>query len=141
MVQLMYVRSRTAVGWLIRAAQWWFPASHAAIVTKDDTVIHATVEHGVVEEPVRQFLDRYVLVDVVDVEADYDKAISFARSVLGAKYDFGAIARMVSRLLGTGDARRWQCIELLETAIEAGGCRRFRIPLDRVTVRQSYQAA
>lgn len=141
MVRLVYARSRTLGGWLIRAAQWWFPASHVAIETRDGTLIHAVAGRGVVEESQREFFDTYTVVDIVDVEADHDAAIAFARSKAGAGYDYGAILRFISKAFGRESERRWQCVELVEAALEAGGRRRFRTPLSRVTVRQSYQAA
>ena len=141
MVRIAYVRSRTFGSWLIRAAQWWFPASHCALMTGGDTIIHSVAGRGVVEDSMRSFLDKYQVVDVVEVDADQDRALKFARSVIGSGYDYGAILRMVSKAFGSGKGHRYHCVELVEAALQAGGRRRFRISLDRVTVRQSYQAA
>lgn len=141
MVRLVYARSHTLSGWLVRAAQWWFPASHVAIETRDGTLIHAVAGRGVVEERQREFFDTYTVVDIVEVDADHDAAIAFARSKVGSGYDYGALLRFISKAFGREDERRWQCVELVESALEAGGRRRFRTPLSRVTVRQSYQAS
>jgi len=142
MVRLVYARSRTLGGWLIRAAQWWFPASHVAIETRDGTLIHAVAGRGVVEDEPGMFFGAYTVVDIVEVlDVDEAAAVAFARNQIGSGYDYKALLRFISKALGREDARRWQCVELVEAALEAGGRRRFRTPLSRVTVRQSYQAA
>ena len=68
-MRLIYSRSRTPFGLLVRAASWWGQWSHCGIVTGDGTVIHAHALRGVVEEPLPEFARRYSLHALVDVAA------------------------------------------------------------------------
>lgn len=137
-LQLIYSRSRTVGGWLIRASSWWDQWSHCGLLTDDGTVIEARAFAGVVETPADEFMDRYsahtrVRVDVPEPAA----AIAWAREQIGCGYDYGAIAGFVLRE-PLDKPRRWQCVELVETALRMAGRPRFRRPEHRITVAQSY---
>lgn len=138
-MRLIYSRSRTPFGWLVRAASWWGQWSHCGIVTGDGTVIHAHALRGVVEEPLPEFAKRYSLHALVDVSAPNDDiGIAWARERIGDGYDYGGIVRYISRKLSDHSPRRWSCAELVETALIAAGCVRWRCEPHEVTPHQSY---
>lgn len=137
-LHVVYSRSRTVGGWLIRASSWWDQWSHCGLLTDDGTVIEARAFAGVVETPADEFMDRYsahtrVRVDVPEPAA----AIAWAREQIGCGYDYGAIAGFVLRE-PLERQRRWHCVELVETALSVAGRPRFRRPEHRITVAQSY---
>lgn len=138
-VRVVYARSRDPGSLLVRAASWWAPWSHVGLVTPEGTVIEARALHGVVETPLADFERRVSAHRIVEVACpDPDAALEFARSQIGSGYDWGAVVAFISRRLGRGTETRWQCAELVEMALKVGGARRWRVPVDRVTPRQSW---
>ena len=139
-IKVVYARSRTPGAWLIRAASWWAQWSHCGLITRDGTVIESRMFAGVVETHWLDFIDRYHVHEIVKVEApDPEQAEKWARLQLGSGYDWGAIVRFISKRFGLDQSpKRWHCVELVETAITVAGRQRFRRPLSRVTVAQSF---
>jgi uncharacterized protein YycO len=138
-MKLIYSRSHTIGGVLIRAAQWWAPWTHCGIVTPLATVINARPLLGVVEEPLEDYTERSSEFVIVDVETPHDDmGVAFARFQVGKGYDYGAIVRFISSSFRDQDEQRFHCAELVETALFAAGRNRFRIPFYRVTPNQSY---
>lgn len=137
---LIYARNHTPVSLLIRAAQWWAPWSHVGVLDEErGQVIEARMLHGVIATPAAEFLARYTATERVDVQCPNPAAgLQWARCQVGAGYDYGAVARFVSKALGRDHALRHHCVELAEAALIAAGRQRYRIPPHRVTVRQSY---
>lgn len=137
-LNVVYCRSHTLGGLLIRAASWWEQWSHCGIVTPKATIIEARAFKGVVESDLDEFVQRYSELEVVKVACpDPAAAIEFARMQIGSGYDYGAIAEFVLRA-GLNKRKRWHCVELVETALVAGGRDRFRREPHRVSVAQSY---
>ncbi len=140
-LKLIYVRSDTVVGFLIRLASWMSPWTHVGILTPERTVINARMGHGVVEEDAEEFLKRYSAHEVVSIDmpsGGVQKALFFARAQLGLKYDYGAVLSFIIDWLFDGREGRWHCIELAEDSMAYGGRKRFRVPGAKVTVQQSY---
>ena len=86
-------------------------------------------------------MTRFVVVHAVIYAAlgGVAAAIAWAREQIGCGYDYGAIAGFVLRE-PLERPRRWQCVELVETALRMAGRPRFRRPEHRITVAQSYMA-
>jgi uncharacterized protein YycO len=141
-ITLVYVRSLSVGGLLLRAAQWWAQWTHVGVVTPDGTVINARAFHGVVEEDQATFLRRYSKAEFVAVPVpDPPSGIEWARSRVGNGYDYGALVRLVTSKLGVDQsARRDECVEVAEGALAHAGRARFRVPASRLTVQQSYVA-
>lgn len=140
-MKLIYSRSRTLFGFAIRAASWWAQWSHCGIVTPQGTVIHADALRGVVEEPLADFLKRYSHHEVVEVHAPRDGGgVDWARSKLGAGYDWGGIVRYISRKLSDQCNKCWSCAEFVEQALYYAGCSRWRCTPADVTPHQSFIA-
>ena len=137
---LIYGRNYTPLSVVIRAAQWWAPWSHVGVLDEERAqVIEARMLHGVIVTPLPAFLARYSATERVGVEcSDPSAGIAWARSRIGARYDYGAVARFVWSALGRNDVARYHCTELAEAAVTAAGRQRHRIHPHRVTVRQSY---
>jgi hypothetical protein len=137
-LRVIYVRSNSIGGWLIRLGSWWDQWSHCGIVTPENTVINARAFHGVVEEPMDEFLARYKAHAIVEIAApEPSRGIEWARKQLGCGYDYGAILGFIFRE-PFDDEVRWQCVELTECALIFAGRNRFRRPSERITVAQSY---
>ncbi len=138
-LSVLFARSHTVGGLLIRAGQWFAPWNHCAIVTGTGTVVNALAFKGVVEEPVGTFLARYSKVEPVEIRCPYPElAIEYALAQKGKGYDYGAIVNMISSAFASESTDRVMCVELLEQALIAGGADRFRIHPSEVTVMQSY---
>ena len=106
--------------------------SHAALLTREGTVIEAWQFAGVREIELKSWEG----VDAFDVEGlfnkDWDNVIDFARSKIGCKYDWLAIARFISRRSGIRNDR-WFCSELVFAAFLRSGIRLLaRIPMWKV---------
>lgn len=137
-MQVIYARNHSPGSLLIRAAQWFSLWSHSGIVTPQKTVINARAFHGVVEEPLDEFLARYTAFQIVEVDVPFEsRGIEWARSKLGCGYDYKAIANFILGAVGQG-RERFHCVELVETACYAAGRERFRVWPWKVTVRQSW---
>lgn len=137
-ITVVYSRSRSIGGLLIRAASWWEQWTHCGIVTEDYSVIEARAFHGVVETPWDEFRDRYTTLERVRVNCPAPQSgIAWARSRLGSGYDYGALAEIVLRN-PMQDGDRYQCAELVESALIAASRFRFRKQPHQVTVAQSY---
>ena len=141
-VKLIYCRSRTIGGILIRLGQWWDQWNHCAIVGETGkTVLHARAFKGVVEEPIDEFLARYTKYDVVDCEIPDKKAFyEFARAQLGKKYDYGSIVTFITNKIGIKESpNRLQCAEYVELCRIKGGRSVFRVSPSTITPSQSYK--
>lgn len=135
---LLYARSWTVGGALIRAAQWFGRYSHAAILTPEGTVIDATAFNGVREQPFDLWARRYSHIRRIEIECPRpEEGIAFARSQIGAGYDYRAVMNFVLRKLDQ-DKTRWHCVEFVETAVAMAGRARFREDASRITPHQSY---
>lgn len=137
-LHVLYVRSLTIGGVLIRASSWWDQWSHCGLLTDEGTVIHAKAFHGVVEEPVEVMLPRYTAFERVAIKVPAPElGIQWAREQLGSGYDYGSIADFVLRT-ELAHETKFQCVELVESSLAVAGNHRFRRPLHRVTVAQSF---
>lgn len=135
---VLYCRSWTVFGVLIRLSQWFGRYSHVAILTPQMTVIDARAFSGVRETPYEDWAKGYSRVEKVKVACpNPDAALRFARSAVGDGYDYRGLANFVLRRLGQ-DADRWNCVELVEHSLFNGGRMRFRTPLSRITPHQSH---
>ena len=137
-MKLLFCRSNTIGSWLIRSFTWsrW---SHVAIVEDDCWVIESTLLGGGVRRKLlTAFVDEHSSVEPVDVRlADEEAALDFLRAQLGKPYDWTALLGFIfHRDWAEPDA--WFCSELAEAAAVAGGRRRFREEISRITPRESW---
>ena len=137
---VIYSRSHHPGSYLIRAASWFGPWSHAAIITREGTVIEARGWTGVREVPLAEFMGRAAKTTVVQIECPNPAAaIAFAREQVGKRYDFGSILGFVVRR-NWADRQCWQCTELVEAALLAGGRERWRERVYRIHPTMSYNS-
>jgi uncharacterized protein YycO len=141
MVRAIYCRSRSLGGALIRAASWWDQWSHCGLLTGDNTVINARAFHGVVEEPLNEFAQRYSWTEIVPLNLpDPVAAVRWARKHIGDGYDYGAVINIISNKFGAREApERWQCAEFLEATRLAGGIDIWRCPLWSLSPSMSHK--
>lgn len=140
---MIYSRGRSIGSFLIRAASWFEQWSHCGIITPEGTVVEAQAFKGVVETPLREFIDRSTEYEIVTVDCpNPSEAIAWARSKIGSGYDYGAIVGFVLRE-PLDKPNRYHCVDLLESAIIMGGRsgdkRRFRVRTDKITPTQSFR--
>lgn len=117
------------------ASRW----SHCAIVDlHHNVVIEAVLFRGVVETPLVRWLDKYPSHEFVEIECPHpDAAIEFASAQVGKRYDYlGALGAPFRAPWGRNG--RWYCSELLESALAAGGRRRWRLDRRGVSPAESY---
>lgn len=124
---LFSIRPLNPVSWLIRWALpvsrfKWARASHSMILD-GDYVIHATMQHGVVRQPLAE-VERVQKViarrqyDVPDLEA----GLAWARLQVGTKYDFkGAFGVSLTPDRQWLEDDRWFCHELSAAFLHVGG--------------------
>lgn len=138
-MKLVFARSHRPGSLLIRLGTFsnW---SHVGVVT-DLGVIETTFPKGVHVTPWREFVDRHSAIEEIEVALpDEAAARRFLISQLGKKYDWTAIVGFVFRE-PWARAGRWFCSELVEAACIAGGRRRFRDKLSRITPRHSWMVS
>lgn len=135
MITVIYCRNHKIGSWLIRFATIG-KYSHCGVVIGDE-VIHST-STGVHATPLEDFLQAYSTTTIVRIACPDDKAAeAFLEAQISKPYDFTA-------LLGIFFHRNWQeddswfCSELVEAALTAGGCKRFRSDIHRITPHESW---
>lgn len=123
---VVYARSHTLGGLLIRHADRFGRWSHCGIVTERNTVIEALAFKGVVETPAADFFSRYPVVEFRNVACP-DPAVGelWARNQVGKGYDYAALLGLALRRGSWADDGRWHCSELVEAALVQAGKRRF----------------
>lgn len=142
-LHVVYARSHTLGGLLIRAREAFGQWSHCGIVTPQGTVVEALAFRGVIETPMDAFVARYPQPSQRRQEVipcpDPDAGLAWARSQLGQGYDYLAIAGLAFRN-SWQEPGRWQCAELLEAALVHAGRRRFRSAPYRISPNVSWMA-
>ncbi|RTL37167.1 MAG: hypothetical protein EKK53_21595 [Burkholderiales bacterium] len=137
-MKLLFCRQNSISSWLIRFFTW-SPWSHVAIVENDEYVIDSTFLHGGVKRrPLLEAVQRYSRMELLEVDlANEEAAMEFVRSQIGKPYDWTAIFGFVFRR-DWAEPDSWFCNELAEAAFVAGGRRRFREDIARITPRDSW---
>lgn len=135
-MKIVFARRPTLGSWLIRIGTWsqW---SHCAVID-GDTVIDATWPHGVRRTLLADWVIRYADNEVANIQLPHeDAATGFLVRQIGRRYDWTALVGFFFRR-GWKDEDRWFCSELVEAAVMAGGLRRFREQLTRITPRDVW---
>jgi uncharacterized protein YycO len=129
MITIVFVKRRwwnpvaALIRWAVPMSRFkWAQASHSMILDGDH-VIHATMLHGVIRQPLFDAVKGQTVVKTVSYTVpDEAKGIAWALQQVGKKYDFaGAFG------LGLFPARSWQeddkwfCHELCAAAIHHAG--------------------
>ena len=137
-VTLIYSRSATIGGLLLRAADRWGRWSHCGVVTANGTVIEARAFVGVVESPWVDFIERTSYHELVQVEVpNLDAGLWWLGCQIGKPYDYGAILGNIFRESWESEDK-WECSELVEAFLVACGRRRFRQELWRLSPNLSW---
>ena len=111
-------------GWISRAIRWQTNGdySHAAIQLPDGQIIEAWHKPSGVR--IRPRMTNWNNVEAYEVEGmtsdQWDDAVDFLRDQLGKRYDFGGVARFLTRWRKDQD-ERWFCSELVFAAMKAAG--------------------
>jgi len=114
--------------------------SHVGILTPHG-VVETTWPRGVHLTPLKEFNARNSTTEVVDIGVpDELAAVRWLIAQLGKGYDWSAILGFMFRE-SWARPNRWFCSELLEGACIAGGRRRFREKLHRITPKHSWMVS
>ena len=132
-MRLLFVRSEGLASLGIRRFEGG-ESSHVGIALDDNTVIDATMKYGVTNRSFSSFMDNRTLVDDITFPLTNEtNAINFAKSMIGATYDWTALVGFVGwRDLSRDD--RWYCSELAAASMAAGGYQ-LADRTKRITVR------
>ena len=134
-MKLVFARRHRIGSWLIRLgtfSQW----SHVALLD-GDVVYDATGALGVARRSYAAFAAEYPNHEIAEVVCDDATARAWVVSQLGKDYDYSAIFGIALRT-GWASEDKWFCSELVEAALQAGGVRRFREDLSRITPRDVW---
>lgn len=137
MIQLLFVRKHTLGSVLIRLFTWsqW---SHVVLLKGNET-IGSEAWHGVVNRDIDDVLAETSKHAIVDIDVPYaQEAWDFAARQIGKSYDWNGIFGIATRNRAWQRADYWFCSELVEAALAAGGRRRFRRDLERITPQHSW---
>lgn len=134
---VIYGRSNRLGSAFIRFFTSFGPWSHGAIHDGNE-VIEALIGKGVVRTPIHEFRQRYSRTELVHYDCpDPDKALQFAREQLGKGYDLKRAFCVPWR--GRWDEPgAWNCNELIEAALVAGGRSRWRKEKKSVSPTETY---
>jgi uncharacterized protein YycO len=142
LITVLYARSLTIGGLLIRHRDPYGRWSHAAVDTGEGTVIEARFFQGVTETPLEKFLlrygDRRLEAHGIDCP-DPAAGIAWARQQVGKPYDWRSVVGLGLRL-SWQEEDSWQCAELVEAALLHAGRARFRSAPYRITPNISWMA-
>ena len=139
---ILYTRQHTLSSWLIRLGSWWGPWSHCAVVDRE-WIIECRADAGRVKMERLDFaLKRASAHAIVLVQCpDPERAIEWARSTVGQRYDWGGAFGIPFRQRQLGDEAKWYCSEHVEAALAVGGRNRWRHGLHGITPSMSYFTA
>jgi uncharacterized protein YycO len=138
-MRLLFSRAHSLSSLLIRFVTWgrW---SHVSIIEDGANVIDSTFLHGGVRRrPLLDVVAASSHFEVVDLALpDEAAAIAWARSQIGKPYDWSAVLGILFRVGSWSDPSRWFCSEFAESAVLAGGLKRFREDASRITPEHSW---
>ena len=124
-------RKWNIVSWLIRWALpvsrfKWARASHS-MVLDGDYVIHATMLHGVIRQPLSEALQNQTIVMQREYDVpDMDAGIEWAKTQVGKSYDFkGAFGIALSPDRKWNEDDSWFCHEFCAAFLHASGKKLF----------------
>lgn len=136
-MKTLFVSKPSIGSWLIRKFTW-SDFSHVAIVL-DDQVVHATFSKGVHVTPLVEFMAEYPHVEEVIIDLpDEEAAEKWILKQVGKPYDVTFILGFILRHDEWEKDDAWVCNELMEAAAIAGGKRRIRKYIGRVSPQISY---
>lgn len=138
-LKIIYTRRASLSSALIRLGSWWAPWSHCGIVDGDDVIECLASKGGVVVTDIEEVYRRSSAVAEIAVECPRpDLALAWARSTVGAPYDWSGVIAIPFRERNWQDGDRWYCSEHVEQALVMGGRERFRRGLHGITPNQSF---
>lgn len=123
----------------IRAASWWQPWGHCAVIDGDIVIESLALRGGVVISTLKEVIARSTVHEIVQIECpDPEKGLNWARTTVGLPYDWSGIFAIPFRERNWQNPNKWYCSELVEQTIVMSGRIRFRDGLPGITPNQSY---
>lgn len=137
MLQLIFARKHALGSYIIRFftfSSW----SHVGLLFPDGKVLDVTLSTGVRLTQKEEFLKGYSKTSTWNVEvADESATRLFAEKQVGKSYDLSGIFGLIFQRKWQEDDS-WFCSELVEASLQAGGLKRFRDEVYRITPQQSW---
>lgn len=129
-IRILLSRSRTLGAVAIRAMPPVGPWSHCALITETGgEVIEALAFRGVVVTPMADALERASQWAIVDLRMPRpEDAHAWARSTIGAGYDWGGVFGIPFRQRQWQSGPRWYCSEHAAMACRQGGNPVWKVP-------------
>ncbi len=117
--------------------------SHCGVISEDEAfVVHATMQHGVIRQPLWQLQMNFPKHVVIDVPVeDEGAAQAWLLKQVGKPYDFGALLGFIfERGPDWGDDDKWYCSEMALMAFLLAGAD-IRTTSNTFGVESMYRAA
>ena len=141
-LRVVYVRHRSLSSVLIRAGAWWGPWSHCGLIDGDDVIESLARRGGVVVTPLANVLAHASAHAIVDIQCPRpDLGIEWARSTVGAPYDWTGVIAIPLRERDWQEPDAWYCSEHVEAAAARAGAVRWRSGMHGIHPCVSYYAA
>lgn len=142
-MRILYSRQANLSALLIRAGSWFGPWSHCAVVDGESVIESRALARGVIRTPLADAIRRASEYELLDVATPDDAAgLAWARSTLGAPYDWWGVFGILARERDWQSPEDWYCSEHVErTLVEAGltgDLARWRYGLMGITPCMSY---
>lgn len=138
---VVYARSHTIGGLVIRHTERWGRWSHCGVVVDDGSaVVEARAFHGVVSTPLQAFKRRYAHSRMALKTVNCPDPLAgeaWVKAQIGKPYDYGAVFGALVRESWQDDDR-WMCSELVEAALVQAGARRFVDVPSRISPNVSF---
>lgn len=136
---VLYSRTRSPASLAIRAASWFGPWSHCAVIAGEFVIECLALKGGVVRTPIDEAIKRASRADWVLVNCpNPERALAWARSTIGLPYDWSGVAAMPFRARNWQEPGKWYCSEHVEAALAIGGSDRWQPGLHGISPNQSY---
>lgn len=111
-------------GFISKAIAWQTRSeyTHASVVLRNGQVIESREFEGVRHMSGIDPKENVVLFEVETTDAQADKIESFLRDQIGKPYDYGMVARFISRRQASrSESGKWFCSELAFAAFQQAG--------------------
>jgi uncharacterized protein YycO len=126
-VQVIYTLGKGLSSALI-AGYTGGPWSHCGLVDGDEVIESLALRGGVVRTGLYHVVDRSAAYEIVTLDCPRpDLAIEWARSTLGAPYDWTGVFGLPFMARDWQAPGRWYCSEHVEAALQRAGLDRWRL--------------
>jgi uncharacterized protein YycO len=140
-MKLIYTHKKRSISSFLIRIFTFSKFSHCAVDLGAGFVIDTVLKTGVRLTSVKDFDAMYPDQTVLEIDLpDKNLAHYFAMQQVGKPYDWSAIVSLATQR-DWQESDKWFCSELLEAILAAGGLKRFRDEVYKITPQQSWSRA